>query len=394
MSRVSESLDLTIDALAAGGDGVARAPDGRVVFVPFTAPGDRVTVVLEPGGSRFARGRVLSLRGPGRSRTDPLCAVFGSCGGCAWQHVDYAAQLAAKRTILRDALSRIGGLVQDALPDVVACPSPYGYRARTRVVVAHGRVGYRRRRSRAVCATARCPVLVPALDDALAALATHPPAGDGEWELAAGTDGDVRVTPLAGPIPRGPRLALQAGGDRIERTPGVFAQSNVFLMDALVASVLEAAGRGEEALELFAGAGFFTLGLARRFLRVTAVEGDPVAAQDLADNLARAGLGNVRVEAASVEGALEARKKRPGWPDVVILDPPRTGLPRGVPGLLAALGASRIVYLSCDPATLARDLSALAHQGYALRLARGFDLFPQTPHLEALAVMERTSDEA
>ncbi len=389
MSRTSRSLDLTIDALAAGGDGVGRAPDGRVVFVPFTAPGDQVTVRLEPGGTRFARGRVVALRHPGPTRTDPLCAVFGSCGGCAWQHVDYPAQLAAKRTILHDALVRIGGLRLEAEPDVLACPSPYGYRSRTRIVVAGGRVGYRRRRSHAVCATHRCPILVPALDDALAALAADPPAEEGEWELAAGSAGDVRVTPLAGAAPAGPRLALAVAGERIERTPGVFAQSNALLLEALVAGVLEAAGTGEEALELFAGAGFFTLGLARRFARVVAVEGDPAAARDLAFNLERAGLGHAEVQAAAVEAALEARMRGAGWPDVVVLDPPRTGLPRGVAARLGALGASRLVYLSCDPATLARDLAALAGEGYALVRVRGFDLFPQTPHLEALAVMAR-----
>jgi 23S rRNA (uracil1939-C5)-methyltransferase len=398
---------LCIEALAAGGDGVAREPDGRVIFVPFTAPGDRVEVALEPGGKRYARGRVRALLAAGPARTDPLCAVFGSCGGCSWQHVAYDAQVCAKRDILRETLARIGGLRLPAEIPFTPCPSPYAYRLRTRVVVSQGRVGYRRRRSNAVCATTRCPILVPALDVALERLAQHPPREDGEWELAAGEDGAVRATPLpdgavrATPAPDGAvratpapargaeaeRLVLRAGQDRIARSPGVFAQSNALLLQALVAAVQHAAGSGTSCLELFAGAGFFTLGLARRFSQVVAVEGDPVAARDLVHNLDAAKIENVALRAGSVEAALAAWAQ--AAPDVVVLDPPRTGLARGLASRIADLGAQRVVYLSCDPATLARDLAELAHARYALTHVEGFDLFPQTPHLEALVVMER-----
>jgi tRNA/tmRNA/rRNA uracil-C5-methylase (TrmA/RlmC/RlmD family) len=380
-------VTLTIDSLAAGGDGIGHAPDGRVVFVPFTAPGDRVVVAIEPGAKRYARGRVVALQEAGPARTDPLCAVFGSCGGCAWQHVDYAAQVAAKRRILSDALVRIGGFELSEGPALTPCPSPYAYRGRTRVVVAQGRVGYRRRRSHAVCATARCPILVPALDEALAALAAQPPHEDGEWELAAGLAGEVRVTPLGEREATGSRIALMAGADRIERSPGVFAQSNQLLLDALAGAVWRASRTGARVIELFAGAGFFTLGLARRFEQVVAVEGEPLAARDLARNLEQAGLRNVEVVTEPVERALAGRLQRGG--DAIVLDPPRTGLPQGFAGRIAALGACRVVYLSCDPATLARDLSEIAAAGYRLAHVEGFDLFPQTPHLEALAVLEQ-----
>ncbi len=383
MTRREETAELSIDALAAGGDGVARAPDGRVVFVPFTAPGDRVEVVLEPGGKRFARGTVRTVLSPSALRTEPPCAVFGSCGGCAWQHVAYDAQVAAKRTILRDALTRIGGLHLPGEIPFTPCPSPYAYRWRTRVVVSKGQVGYRRRHSNAVCATAHCPILVPVLGDALAALAARPPAEDGEWEIAAGEGGEVRVTRI-GAVSGGGRLVVAAGGDRIERTPGVFAQSNALLLETLASAVWRAAGDGDCVLELFAGAGFFTLGLARRFGHVAAAEGDATAAADLAHNIRTAGLGNVEVRAEPVERTLAAFRTTPG---VVVLDPPRSGMPRGLCARLAALGARRIVYLSCDPATLARDVSELARSGYAFEAAEGFDLFPQTPHLEAMVTL-------
>lgn len=385
--------EVRIDALAAGGDGVARLADGRVCFVAATAPGDLVRVELVEERSRFVRARVLALLEPGDARTDPLCAVFGSCGGCAWQHITYSAQLAAKRTIVRDALTRLGGLALPGEIRIVPSPQPYGYRGRTRVLVRGGRVGYRRARSHALCATARCPVLLPVVERALRDLAGAPPAADGEWELVADSGGTVRTSPAPAardarvPVAQGPsaRVTLQAGGHALELSPHVFAQSNVLLLPALVEAVLTAAGTGDLALELYAGAGSFTLGLASRFARVVAVESDPAAARDLARNVAGT---SVEALCERAEAVLE------GWrtarPDVVVLDPPRRGMARGGPEALAALGAPRIVHVSCDPATLARDLRALVAGGYALRSVTGFDLFPQTHHVEALAVLERT----
>src|SRR5215475_13460392 len=178
--------EIRIESLAAGGDGVGHLSDGRAVFVPFTAPGDRVRVRVVEARGRFARARVEELLEPGPARAEPACPAFGSCGGCAWQHVAYPAQLEAKRAILADALRRIGGIDAGALEPCVASPAEYGYRGRTRVLVESGRVGYRRRRSHALCAVSRCPVLVPALDERLHALAHDPPPEDGEWELVAG----------------------------------------------------------------------------------------------------------------------------------------------------------------------------------------------------------------
>jgi len=400
-------FELTIASLAAGGDGVGRAPDGRVVFVPFTAPGDRVRVRVVAEERRLVRARVETLLAPGAARTDPVCPVFGSCGGCAWQHVDYGAQLEAKRAIVEAALARIGGVAAPGPLTVTPSPEAYGYRGRARVQVRGGSVGFRRRRSHALCATSRCPILLPALEQALAELASRPPAGNGEWELAAGSDGVVHCAPLgarpaaadatAGEAARvrltsageTARVRLVAAGERVGRSAGVFAQANALLLDRLAAAVLGAAGAGRAALELFSGAGFFTLGLARRFGRVDAVEGDPAAVADLRRNLEEAGVGNVHVHEAAVERGLDALATAGIRPQVVVLDPPRTGLPREAPARIAALRPPRLVYLSCDPATLARDVAVLAGERYRLAHVEAFDLFPQTPHVEALAVLER-----
>ncbi|MFQ5417689.1 MAG: class I SAM-dependent RNA methyltransferase, partial [Myxococcota bacterium] len=315
---------------------------------------------------------------------------FGSCGGCAWQHVAYDTQLEAKAAIVREAFTRIGGWQPPGPVPITPSPSVYGYRLRARVRVESGRVGFRRRRSNALCATRHCPILVPALQQKLAEVADAAPGRDDEWELFAAAT-DARATPL--PTTESRRLELVVAGERIGVSPGVFAQSNASMLEPLARSVVDAAGSGDVAFDLFAGAGFFTLGLARRFQRVLALESDVAAVRDLEANLREAERTNVDVvcmalEAALGDGALSGRR-----PDVVVVDPPRTGLPPGSSDALAELGPRRIVYLSCDPATQARDVAYLIGNGYRVERVEAFDLFPQTPHVESLAVLARDSDQ-
>jgi 23S rRNA (uracil1939-C5)-methyltransferase len=386
--RVGDLVELRIDALAAGGDGVGRAADGRVVFVPLTAPGDRVLARLVSVRTRHARADLERVIEPGAARVAPRCPVFGECGGCAWQHVDYAAQCEAKRAIAESALVRVGKL---ALPGPVvlhASPDPYAYRARARVAVEAGRVGYRRRHSRALCAVEGCPVLAPAAEAKLRALSAAPPERDGEWEIAAGTQW-ARASEVGA---EAPAIEIAAGANTLRVSPGVFFQGHPALHAALAEAMARAAGRGALALELYAGCGFFTIGLAHAFGRVVAVEADAAAVADLRHNLARAGAGGVEVVHARVEDALAIERLRAIRPDAIALDPPRTGLPRGAAAGLAALAPERIAYLSCDPATLARDLAALAAGGFELAGVEAFDLFPQTPHVEVLASLRRTGD--
>lgn len=386
-----EELELRIEGLAAGGDGVGRAPDGRAVFVPRTAPGDRVRVRVTRARPRFAHAETVALLEPG-ARVEPRCAAFGRCGGCAWQHVPYATQCEAKARIVEEALRRIAHLEPPGPVTVVPSPAPYGYRSRARVLCGRGGVGYRRRRSHEGVATAECPILAPPVERRLRELAADPPARPGEWDLAEGTYGGRSHRRGSSASP----LALAVGDDVLRISAGVFFQANAGLHGALVRGVADAAGTGERALELHAGAGFFTLTLARAFARVVAVESSPAAVADLHHNLERARAssaaprpGAVRVLAERAEVALERAELREPPPDVVVLDPPRTGLePRAV-DRLADLGAERIVYLSCDPATLARDLARLARRGYAPDALRAFDLFPQTPHVEVLAALGR-----
>jgi 23S rRNA (uracil1939-C5)-methyltransferase len=188
-----------------------------VVFVPFTAPGDRVRVRITVKRTRYSRWVVDTLLEPGIERTEPVCAVFGSCGGCAWQHVRYEAQLVAKQAIATAALERIGGIALPHPLKITASPSPYGYRSRSRVLVEGGKVGYRRRRSNTLCPTRRCPVLVGELDQRLSELADDPPRVEGEWELASGQTDPTSpsLARVAGDGDVGPRIWLSVGGDRI-----------------------------------------------------------------------------------------------------------------------------------------------------------------------------------
>jgi 23S rRNA (uracil1939-C5)-methyltransferase len=381
-------FSVEVERLAAGGEGVAHAADGRVVFVPATAPGDRARVRVVETHPKWLRAELVAVEAPGPGRVEPRCPLVGRCGGCAWQHLAYETQRAAKAAILREALERIGGLALPGEVEVVASPA-FGYRGRARIGTARGVVGYRRPRSHALEPTAACPVLVPVLEEALAKLAAAPPARDGEIELAAGDDGSVRAWGPGGLLLGEAELAIAAGAHRIRVSPGVFFQGNARLRSALLEAVLEAAGSGFRALELCAGAGFFTLGLAARFREVMAVESSPPAVRDLRRNVQAAGVRNVRIECAPLEGLL-ASPRLPGFaPEAIVVDPPRTGLGADVAEAIAGLGARRLVYVSCAPPTLARDLAVLAQRGLRLASVRGFDLFPQTPHVEALAVLER-----
>lgn len=392
-------FELTVDRLAAGGDAVARGPGGITVFVPLAAPGDRLRVRVTEVRRRFLRAEVVEVISAGPARVAPRCQVFGRCGGCAWQHLDYAAQLEAKRGILADALRRIGRHDLAAMPDVMASPEPYGYRARARLLGRDGVAGYRARRSHTLCPAAECPVLVPGLEPALAEVRRRTARDRAlrEWQAEIGSDGRVRIAEMGESVEAthedvadaDERVGIAVGGDVVALSSGSFGQANALLWDALHARVVEAAGRGERVLELYAGAGFFTLALARRFGRVEAVESSRTAVDDLRRNLARADLDNVDVMRGRVDSVVPRRVT--GRPDVVVLDPPRTGVSAPVAQGIAKLSPRRIVYLSCDPATLARDTARMVEAGYALVHAEGFDLFPQTAHLEALAVLERSS---
>jgi 23S rRNA (uracil1939-C5)-methyltransferase len=412
------SEEITIDALAAGGDGVGRLADGRVVFARLCAPGDRIRIEALDTGASFVKADSSKVLVPSDDRVEPRCKVFGRCGGCSWQHIEYSVQTAAKRKILNDAIERIGKFSEHVDVEFIPSPEPYGYRGRTRVMVSNAGVGFRKWHGHEIEPIDECPVLAPALNRGLAEFAASHQALESahadEQEWALSIDSSERVHRVAlersdeDPSDRdapakptqtetSPGVELKVGAETIRVSPAGFSQGNPLLFDELYRLVEEGLGgaKRELLIELFAGAGFFTVGLSRLFERTIAVESDKRATEDLARNLEGVDGGRVQVRCERVENALNKLKAK--RPNAVVLDPPRAGLARGAAEKVAALGAGRIAYLSCDPATLARDLKIICTDPktsaprYRIVRLVGIDLFPQTPHVEALAILERVA---
>ena len=418
---------LVIDRLAAGGDGVGRI-GAKVAFVAQTAPGDEVEVEVCEERRTWCRARVLRLVRPGPDRITPPCPSFGACGGCDWQHVSYPAQLAAKSSIVEDALRRIGRLDPPAIAPTLPSPLEFGYRHRARLHIARregGAVfGFFRPGSHDVVPLETCPVLHPALDGILGVLAEtgrrRPPAFalcreariDTGWDGAAvrllfrGSQGErVGLPAEAAPAARaaaaergiklllddtrGEPLALGPGPDALVTTGETFTQINLRQNQTLVglAIALAAPAAGEEVLDLCCGLGNLALPAAAKGARVTGVDLDEQAIRQARENARRLGSAATFVcdDAGAAVRALAGSWRRFS---LVLLNPPRTGAREAV-AALPALSPSRVVVVSCDPATLARDAAALAASGYLLDTARPVDLFPQTAHVETVALFRR-----
>jgi 23S rRNA (uracil1939-C5)-methyltransferase len=384
-----------VEKLVYGGDALARL-DGRVVLAPFALPGERIRAAAESEKPGLIRARTLEVLEPSSERVAAPCPYFGQCGGCHYQHATYAGQLAAKRSILAEELRRLGKIEPPAEIATVAA-EPWGYRNRAQLHFENGRMGYREARSHKLCAVGQCPISSPAINQAIRALGEM--LRDSRWPRfvrSVEIFTDERQTQLnvlaadrpvarrffewcAATIPGLVEGALDYQG-RFRVSRGSFFQVNRFLLDQLVDAALEGAG-GETALDLYAGAGLFSLALTRRFREVTAVESGSAAARDLAFNAERAGHANLRVERTTTEAHLEALDRAP---DFMLLDPPRAGLGKAVVRRIAGLRPPSVTIVACDPATVARDLAALVASGYSIEKMTLIDLFPQTYHLETV----------
>lgn len=409
-----------------GGAFLARA-EGKAAFVPLTLPGERARVRIVEEKRSYSVAEVEEIITASAERVSATCPHFGPCGGCHYQHADYEAQLRFKQMILRETLGRADVPAPENI-DVLAA-APWQYRNRIRLAFdAAGNPGYRGRRSHAIVPIHTCPIAAPSLVSAALAAAEHfreLSPQDRPTELAlfcdaeekaiiasiftAGGARSSRASSLSAllkqvPALRGvevveqregqpPRIVTQAGvtsilyraaGFEYRVDHGAFFQVNRWLVDSMVARVTE--GRsGRLAWDLFAGVGLFARVLAERFDRVVAVESAPTAAAALAHNLA--GTSGVAETGATLE--FLRRHKRGSHakttvPDLIVVDPPRTGLGLEATSSLAEMAAPAIAYVSCDPATLARDLRTLLASGYVIDRLTLADLFPQTFHLETI----------
>lgn len=441
---------LTIEKLVYGGDGLARLPadaSGRskTVFLPFVLAGEKVEAKLTGQKSSFARGRVESVIEASPQRVTPGCPYFGSCGGCHYQHASYEQQLQIKEAILRENLRRISKIELE-VPVTIHAGGPWHYRNRSRLQVRtkpRFTAGYFRLASHELMPIEECPISSPLINQAIAAIwrsgrANRVPEGVREIEFFANADdsqllaeiycsAEIRRAALrtwaeefTADFPQAtgmvafrsrenprelPDKCLSIGAEALSYvvpgmtyrvSAGAFFQVNRFLLEDLVHAVT-LGQKGDTALDLYAGVGLFSKALACDFKHVFSVESSQPAASDLAYNLP----SNAAVIQATTDqfltGSEKSRRSGPGelippllhTPDLAVVDPPRSGLGENVARLLAKKGAPRIVYVSCDPATLARDLVVLLGEGYAIEQAQLFDLFPQTFHLETVLHLVR-----
>lgn len=428
MSRGStgEVVDVAVRGIAAGGAGVADLPDGRVVFVHRTAPGDRARVRVSASKRRWARATLVELVAPGSGRRPPPCPHYELCGGCTLEHLEYAEQLRWKGRMVADALVRIGHRVAD-LPRVEPSPREFRYRNRVTFTLCRlrgGRVlaGFHELETpaRVVDVTGKCLLPEEPIARAWAGLraawgeeaARLPQGATLRLTLRAVEKGVVLIveggfgswTPdlLLHEVPElvavwhrqaGREAVLMAGdphaqevwlGEPVRPGARAFLQVNREAAERLHAAVLGAVGDadGRTVVDAYCGVGVYGRALARAGGRVTGIERDPEAVAAARERAP----GEFRV----FEGAVEQRLGEALPADVVIVNPPRTGLHPQVSAQLAESGVGRLVYVSCDPATLARDLTRL--EEYRVASLRVLDLFPQTAHVETLAVLERTDE--
>jgi 23S rRNA (uracil1939-C5)-methyltransferase len=349
-------LDITIEKVIFGGDGLARLPQGFVIFVPFAAEGDRLRVRIIERKAHHARAEIATIIEPGPGRDNPPCPYYGKCGGCQYQHLTYAEECRLKENQVHEAFARVGKLPDAPILPLIPSPQPYGYRNRITIHAESGRVGFRGVDGRELVDVAEC--------------------------LLARADVNARLTRLRNSRPADGHFSLRDA----TVPPSGFFQANHDLRDTLKELIARALPeRGAVLLEGYCGGGFFTEIVAKRFERVVAFDNDPRTLRDAN----RLGLANVAWREADAAFALpeelaslsEAERSRTS----VLVDPLREGLPVRLVEALCGYNVAHVAYVSCDPATLARDARMLA-KTYRLVSVQPIDLFPRTAQIECVSV--------
>ena len=386
MYNIDDLIEVEIKKIVPRGLGLAFA-EGLTVFVALAAPGDKVAARLTEIKGKTAFAEIEKVIEPGPDRITPPCPYVGTCGGCDFQQMTYAAQLEAKVGIIRDNLHRIGKIEYESEIPIIPSPAEFGYRLRAQwhVDPKKREIGYYERNSRNLVAIDHCPILTPELDDALQRVRAEFDWAN-FWPDKGAIDaacGDAGAVSLYSPdVDLGdPEITLTVGGERYTFAAHAFFQGNKYLIEKLVDLAIGDA-TGENALDLYSGVGLFTLPLARKFAKVTAVEEYAPAVEFAKMNVANAGITNVEIAQWPVGKFLESIS---GPVDFVLLDPPRFGTEKRTVLDLIALRPRLVSYVSCDASVLARDLRRFLDDGYALESITALDLFPQTHHVETIA---------
>jgi tRNA/tmRNA/rRNA uracil-C5-methylase (TrmA/RlmC/RlmD family) len=368
--EVGQKLVVNIVDVAFGGEGVARFED-FVIFVPFVIPGEDVEIEITELKKRFARARLVSLLKPSPERVAPRCQYYGDCGGCQYQHIDYPAQLRIKHKQIADLFQRVGRFTNATIDPVIPCPEPYGYRNRIMIRSQWDKfkqglnIGFIRADNRLVVDVEECHIAEPELSRAIQSVRAKPPP-----------KGGLKVV-----------LRLPAENWEVPRDS--FFQNNFFLLPKLIEVVRERILESgvKHLLDLYCGVGFFGISLARDVESFVGIELDKMAIQAARKNAARQGALNGDFIEGRAEELLPGliQKFEPSR-SALLLDPPRTGCPREMLELIRATQPKQVLYVSCHPATLARDLNILAEGGvYEVKRVTPLDMFPQTQHVECVA---------
>lgn len=367
---IGQKITVTAHDLAFGGAGVARH-EHLVIFVPGALPGEEIEIEITEVKKNFARGRLLRLLRPSPDRVQPPCPYFGECGGCQYQHYAYPAQLQLKHKQVTDIMQRIGGFAQPVVTPVVPCPQPYGYRNRIMVRSQWDKfkqalvIGFIKADNRLVVDVEECRIAEPGLNEQLKQVRAKPPH-----------KGGIKVM-----------LRVPAPGWEVPHDS--FFQNNFFLLPRLVEVVRERlhSSRNRFLIDAYCGVGFFSIELADLVETFVGVEYDHMAIKAARINMNRRSRVNGEYLAGKTEDLLPKLLNRFAPADTtLILDPPRTGCPREFLEQLKEIHPSQIIYVSCHPATLARDLRMLCAEGvYELVQVTPLDMFPQTQHIECVA---------
>ena len=372
--KIGDKITLTIHDVAFGGEGVGRIEE-FVVFIPFVITGETVLAEITEVKKNFARGRLLQVEKPSPERTTPECQYFTHCGGCQYQHISYPVQLAMKQRQIADLFERIGKIARSVVAPVIPCPAPYGYRNRIMIRSQwNGRakkleIGFIRADNNYVEDIEECKIAEPALNEQLREVRANPPP-----------KGGIKVV-------------LRVQPENWEVPPDSFFQNNFFLLPKLVETVREflAAGGSRHLIDLYCGVGFFGIETAGSVESFVGVEYDQRAIHAARQNAAARQITNGEFIAAKVEEALpELLQKFSTDKTAVILDPPRKGCWPETLALLRQNRPAQIIYVSCHPATMARDLNILCGDGvFELARVQPLDMFPQTQHVECVADLRR-----
>lgn len=373
---VGQKLSLQISDIAFGGEGVARVEE-FVVFVPFVIVGETVEAELTEVKKSFARARLIRVMESSPERVAPPCSYFGSCGGCQYQHISYAEQLRLKHKQISDLFERVGKISRAVIAPVIPCPQPYGYRNRIMIRSQWNKpeqklnIGFVRADCGLVEDITECKIAEPALNDQIRHVRANPPPKGGIKVV-------LRIPPADWEVPR-----------------DSFFQNNFFLLPKLVETVrgFLQHSSSKHLLDLFCGVGFFGIELARDVESFIGVEFDQMAMKAARENAKRRGITNGEFVAGAVEKIMpEILSRFSAEKTTVLLDPPRKGCWPETLELLRQQKPAQIIYVSCHPATMARDLNILCADGvFTLTQVVPLDMFPQTQHVECVADLRRAN---